>query len=249
MSKAVPRDREFDKEGFANLLIDIIKPMTQKQFAQECGLNPAYLNRLIKMANDNPPTPSTIRKIANFADSEMVYDQLLKYAGYSITAMIDINRSEKPIIKDKVRAFSQIAIERLKEKNIEVTNCNIDTEPYDTTGRDSIGTISLKDMPIDDYVIIEFHKPAFHYDSKELEWDRLLLYLVKLSKGIKRKTALITDNTKIFTFLTEQSAESLNMHLAATLIDRNDFSPILEKPISTALDPTPDMDILNLGIK
>lgn len=247
MSKAVPRDREFDKKRFADLLIDIIKPMTQKQFAQECGLNPAYLNRLIKMANDNPPTPSTIRKIANFADSEMVYDQLLEYAGYSVVSRIDIPYEIDT--RNKVRAFSQIAIEKLKEKNIEVTSFNMDTGTEEKDVRDSIGTISLKDAPIDDYIVIEFHKPIFNYDSKELEWNRLMLYLVKLRKGIKRKIAVITDNTKLFTYLTERSAESLNLHLAATLIDRNDFSPILEKPISTALDPTPDMDILNLGIK
>ncbi len=83
MSRAVKTDYEFDKKTFADLLSEAKGKRTQTEFAEQCQISLAHLNRYLNQKKDNPPIPTTIRHIADVAQGGVSYDELMRTAGYN----------------------------------------------------------------------------------------------------------------------------------------------------------------------
>ena len=67
-------------------LISLIKKAqgtkTLNQFALICKVNAGHLSRLLKGNFVNPPSPETLKKIANSSRGEVTYEEILKASGY-----------------------------------------------------------------------------------------------------------------------------------------------------------------------
>ncbi|SNU09761.1 Helix-turn-helix [Lachnospiraceae bacterium] len=106
MSKAVNPDFEFNKEEFSELLEKAKGGRSQNEFARDCGISPAYLNRYIKKKVEKPPIPSTINKIAKASVNNIAYKDFLFAAGYDIgkypESYPNINKDKLDPIKDRL---------------------------------------------------------------------------------------------------------------------------------------------------
>jgi len=72
----------FDKERFARLLIRARGNRSINQYAMRSGVTSAHISRLSRGLLDTPPTPQTIRKLADCAHNGVTYEQLMEAAGY-----------------------------------------------------------------------------------------------------------------------------------------------------------------------
>ena len=67
-------------------LISLIKKAqgnkTLNQFALACNVNAGHLSRILKGNFVNPPSPDTLKKIANSSRGLVTYEELLKASGY-----------------------------------------------------------------------------------------------------------------------------------------------------------------------
>jgi SOS regulatory protein LexA len=73
---------EFDKKEFGRLL-DLAKGARSiNNFAARSGVDSAHISRLIRGIVENPPTPQTIKKIADQAHNDVQYKDLMIAAGH-----------------------------------------------------------------------------------------------------------------------------------------------------------------------
>lgn len=74
-------DYPFDKERFKDVIIKARGERSQAEFAQDCALSYAYLNKYANGKRTDAPTIKTIKKIA-LATKTVSYEELLTAAGY-----------------------------------------------------------------------------------------------------------------------------------------------------------------------
>lgn len=77
---------DVDYEVFHKLLKTAIGGRTQRQFAEECGITPTYLNRLLH-TDTITPTPETLTKIAEH--SEVLMGDLMRACGYPVQSAFE----------------------------------------------------------------------------------------------------------------------------------------------------------------
>lgn len=74
---------KFNKNEFADLLkIGKGRGRTQSQFAKDANISIAHMNKLLNAKFDKPPSPSTIKKIADCSINNVSYNDLMIAAGY-----------------------------------------------------------------------------------------------------------------------------------------------------------------------
>ena len=73
----------FNKTKFA-LLLKQAKGAERSinQYAIDSGISAAHISRLMRGLLDTPPTPQTIKKLAEFAYGGVTYEQFMEAAGY-----------------------------------------------------------------------------------------------------------------------------------------------------------------------
>ena len=92
MSRAIQPDFEFNKERFTELLIKARGQLTLTDYANKCGVSLSYMCKYLKGKFDKAPTPSTIKKIARFTETNgITEEELLEAAGYSVAKYSDSN--------------------------------------------------------------------------------------------------------------------------------------------------------------
>lgn len=74
---------QWNKKVFAILLERAKGVRSWRQFASECGISYVQMRKLASMAQDNPPRPKLIRKIADNAFNDIDLEDLLFAAGMS----------------------------------------------------------------------------------------------------------------------------------------------------------------------
>jgi len=101
---------KFDKEKFANLIMQAKGNRSLNQYAAASGVTSAHISRLSRQLLDSPPSPQIIRKLAEAAHNDVTYDQLMAAAGhtdpqpyYALT-----EKDEKDIAKDLERILADL---------------------------------------------------------------------------------------------------------------------------------------------
>ena len=56
--------------------------LSNNKFAHLCGISPGNLSKILNIDNYQKPTPSTLKKIADNAQNDVTYEQLMTAAGY-----------------------------------------------------------------------------------------------------------------------------------------------------------------------
>jgi transcriptional regulator with XRE-family HTH domain len=80
--KEVRNISKFDKEKFAFLLNKARGNRSINQYALHSGVTAAHISRLSRGLLDSPPTPQTIKKLAEHAHNNVTYEELMAAAGY-----------------------------------------------------------------------------------------------------------------------------------------------------------------------
>lgn len=73
---------DFDKQAFARLLKLAKGNRSINQYALHSGVSAAHISRLMRGKLTSPPTPQTIKRLADHAYNEITYEQLMAAAGY-----------------------------------------------------------------------------------------------------------------------------------------------------------------------
>lgn len=72
----------FDKTKFAELLLIAKGDRSINQYAQQSRITAAHISRLSRSLLDSPPTPQTIKKLADHAYNNITYEDMMAAAGY-----------------------------------------------------------------------------------------------------------------------------------------------------------------------
>lgn len=72
----------FDKEKFSTLLEKAKGQRGINEYGRDAGVSGAHISRLIRCLLDSPPSPQTIKKLADTAHNEVSYVDLMAAAGY-----------------------------------------------------------------------------------------------------------------------------------------------------------------------
>ena len=91
-------------------LIKLIKKAqgnkTLNQFALGSGVNAGHLSRILNGNFKNPPSPETLKKIANNSRGEITYEELLKASGYIEDN--DLTGESSLYSKENIDKFNQL---------------------------------------------------------------------------------------------------------------------------------------------
>lgn len=74
----------FDKKNFAFLLKQAKGDRSINQYALHSGISAAHISRLLRELLDTPPSPETIKLLADKAMNDVTYNDLMKAAGHLI---------------------------------------------------------------------------------------------------------------------------------------------------------------------
>jgi HTH-type transcriptional regulator, competence development regulator len=72
----------FNKDEFSLLLTKARGDRTNKGYAEESGVSRAYVSGFINKSIENPPAPDVIKRLADVAQNDITYEQLMIAAGY-----------------------------------------------------------------------------------------------------------------------------------------------------------------------
>lgn len=73
---------KFNKEIFAKQLEQARGDRSINKYADECGISAAHISRLLRQMINTPPSPDTIKKLADKAYNGITYYQLMQSAGH-----------------------------------------------------------------------------------------------------------------------------------------------------------------------
>lgn len=103
-------------------LIELIKlakgPRTLTKFAITCGISPGNLCKILNNKNPQIPTPATLKKIAQNAQNNITFEQLMVATDY-----IPIGGYDKKEIEEKPTTTDKISLDqRMDEIRSELEN-------------------------------------------------------------------------------------------------------------------------------
>ncbi|WP_096201929.1 hypothetical protein [Bacillus sp. FJAT-45350] len=105
---------KFNKELFAELLKKAQGKRSLNNYARQSGVTSAHISRLLRCLLDTAPNPSTIKKLANAAQNDISYTDLMEAAGY-IDEVHDTNSSPVISVAGKNLDLSDEELQILKE--------------------------------------------------------------------------------------------------------------------------------------
>lgn len=108
----------FNKTNFRIILEKALGNRTKMQYSDESGVNRTYISKYLNEKLDNPPNPDIIKKLAEVAQNNVTYEDLMIAAGYLEE---DTKPDSKPVLnaKDEKDIAKDVENLRLKLKNKE----------------------------------------------------------------------------------------------------------------------------------
>ncbi|CEP67106.1 Uncharacterized [Moorella glycerini] len=119
----------FNKEKFAQLLNKARGDRSINQYALQSGVTSAHISRLSRALLNSPPTPQTIKKLADHAYNNVTYEDLMAAAGY----LPEEEKQAKPIDTrewyNRDDPPSNIELEEfLRQSNVQFNGAPLDEE-------------------------------------------------------------------------------------------------------------------------
>ena len=72
----------FDKKELKKIVDQAIGNLSKSKFAEKAGISRTYVSEITNMNLDNPPQPQVLKKIADNAQNNVEYKELMAAAGY-----------------------------------------------------------------------------------------------------------------------------------------------------------------------
>ena len=216
-------DHPFDKEQFKEAMITAKGERSQAEFADDCALSRAYVNKYINGKFDEAPTIHTLRRIA-VATRAISYEELLTAAGYNADKYKD-GRPVKAARKDLLYpVFLGIANSgydwRIESKGYK------DNEPFEIT----IESVDVKKW---------FFIPVTKADITREEIQDILTNQPLFTSGCK--VSFVTDNVDIYERLKSFEFPIFSLYVSVIRVLGQEI--IDEVGIRTSLST--DMNIVN----
>ncbi len=245
MGNAFQPDHDFNIDKFSELLQKAKGGRSQSEFAINCNVSLAYLNRYIKKKNSRPPMPTTIKKIAAVAANNISYEELLNAAGYDPEKYLEFSPAT-PIVTGTLNS-SNMVLHKIAYST--VLNALSQTElswKLDKTDN-SIKTFSIS---IDDEAVNRwyFSTHLSHTPSgMKIIPSIYYMYLFNSDADINSKYSIVTNDEDLVNFLCANPPYILNVLVSVILIDDSDLSVIREEYLnSSASYKEEDLDKLRL---
>lgn len=119
MRRTVKPDFEFDKVKFAELLQKAKGTLSLNSFAENCNVSVSYMCKYLKAKFNDPPTPSTLKKISIYSETQGVsYEKLLNASGYEADKYVQ-GIKNVGLIKFKTMTMAELGILILHDLNKE----------------------------------------------------------------------------------------------------------------------------------
>ncbi len=96
----------FRKNIFSMLLEKARGERSLRQFAVECDISYVQMRKLVLCAQENPPRPKLIKKIAEHSACGITFDDLMFAAGHAAPERVVRPHSEDDVVR-KIKGLSQ----------------------------------------------------------------------------------------------------------------------------------------------
>ena len=216
MPKKRKAEIEFDKERFANTLRTAFGDGSQMDFCRKANLGYAYTNRYVNRKVSNPPSVTTLRKMAG-ATELVSLDEFFESAGYDpkeYSGMKPIKKEEKDLFYPIFRAITNSSFDwRMESKGFE------DGKPIE---------ILIENEEIQRWYFIPVLK-------KEIVIEDITGELFEsLNVTANSKVSFITDDDTIYDEIKKIEFPLLSLYLSVIKIHENMVEK--EAVIKTAVD-------------
>lgn len=237
MSRAVQPDFEFDKEKFTELLIKAQGRLTLTDYANECGVSLAYMCKYLKGKFDKAPTPSTIKKIARFTETNgITEEELLEAAGYSVAKYSDANNARNIALR-----FEKLGVATITSA---LSGCDFKWNVKQSTDSKFFDlAIEIDDGEIDNWMF-DFKTRIDDMEPAIPAAQRLYVYYAKLiciQNTPKSKMSFVTNSVVLYDEIKQIHPYMLPMYVSVILINTDDMRIIKEEYLDTYLTLSDDI--------
>lgn len=232
MSRPVNPDFEVNREELVKLIIEAKGNRNRKQFAEDANLSVATVSALVHNRFEKPPTPSSLKKIAESTDM-VSYEKLLRAAGY---------KPERYIPKEIIESSRKEKADRANRivRSIMITYLTDNQYFASLPGKYNANMWSLAGDKIDggrwylDYVLKddELHLKYIEQDHvfrKTFE-EHLGRYILECHKG--DRVSMVTDSKELFDYVNNMKPLPIKVEVSVILVDTETISVVGEASLS-----------------
>lgn len=237
MSRAVRPDFEFNKERFTELLIKARGQLTLTDYANKCGVSLSYMCKYLKGKFDKAPTPSTIKKIARFTETNgITEEELLEAAGYSVAKYSDSNTARNFAIR-----FEKLGIATITSA---LTECNFKWNVKQPTHSPLFDlSIEIDDDDITEWIFdfktrINDREPTFPLRQRMYMYYG---YFICTQHTTTSKISLVTNSEVLFNDIKMINPHLLPMYASVILINTDDMKVVKEEYLETYIPISNDI--------
>lgn len=193
-------DYPFNKESFREVIIKARGDRSQAEFAQDCGLSYAYLNKYANGKLSDAPTIGTIKKIS-VATKTVSYEELLTAAGYDAEKYKDdrpVGASRKDFFHPVFIGMANSAYDwRIESKGYK------DNEPFE---------VIIERNEVNKWFFVPVTKAAITKD----EIQNILMNQPKFTPG--SKVSFVTDDAGVFEALKAIELPLLSLYISVVRV-------------------------------
>lgn len=193
-------DYPFDKERFREVIIKARGERSQAEFAEDCDLSYAYLNKYANGKLSDAPTIGTLKKIA-VATKTVSYEELLTAAGYDAEKYKDdrpIGAARKDFFHPVFLGMANSAYDwRIESKGYK------DNEPFE---------IIIERSDVNKW----FFVPVTKADIKKDEIQNIIMNQPKFTPG--SKVSFVTDDACIFETLKAIELPLISLYISVVRV-------------------------------
>lgn len=237
MSRAVQPDFEFDKEKFTELLLKAQGRLTLTDYANECDVSLAYMCKYLKGKFNKAPTPSTIKKIAKFTETNgITEEELLEAAGYSVAKYSDANNARNIALR-----FEKLGIATITSA---LSKCDFKWNVKQSTDSKFFDlAIEIDDGDIDSWMF-DFKTRIDDIEPATPTAQKLYMYYAKLicmQHPPKSKMSFVTNSEVLYDEIKMLNPHMLPMYASVILINTDDMKVVKEEYLETYIPISDDI--------
>jgi len=211
-------EKNFNPELLSNLITTAIGHRTQKWFAEEVGITPSHLSRILHGKYPSPPRRSSLKSIAACSEGRVSEQALLEACGYKAD-----HTAESLLSPDMIRKRMEATI--LSELRNQMASMSV-LQNDETC--DLCILLSNDNEAIWKFLFFlpeteEAEKPAFR---------DLISRLAYMKSHPNCKTSIVTGDENTFDRLTARQAVNLNLDVSFILVDYDNLVISREERIS-----------------
>lgn len=245
MSRAVQPDFEFDKTRLSDLLKEAKGNLSLNLYATKCGISVGYLCKYMSKKFDNPPTPTTLKKISAFTEQNGVtFEDLLTASGYIPEKYLDTPyvASKRLQLEKLVIATITLALSKKPFKwSVSPIVDKLDNQLYDLD-------IAINDDNITHWlfsfrppVIYMNSRPKFYRKSANSNNDVQNIFnyfgnLMAHRYQENTKLSFVTTSEEVYNQFRDFKPHMLNMYISIILVDLEKMEILEESYLDSALD-------------